>query len=31
MPLPTPNRYEEEDSFIERCMADDIMVEDFED
>jgi len=31
MPLPTPNRYEDEESFMSRCMADDIMVEDFED
>lgn len=31
MPLPTPNRYEDDESFIERCMADDVMVEDFED
>lgn len=31
MPIPKPNRYEDEDSFIERCMADDVMVEDYED
>ena len=31
MPLPKPNRYEEDDAFIKRCMADDVMVEDFED
>ena len=31
MPLPTPNRYEDEDAFIERCMVDDVMVEDYED
>ena len=31
MPIPKPNRYEDEDSFIERFMADDVMVEDYED
>ena len=31
MPLPTPKPYEPKDEFIDRCMIDDIMVEDFED
>ena len=31
MPLPTPNLYEDKEDFIDRCMVDDIMLEDFED
>jgi len=31
MPLPKPNQYENDKDFIDRCMSDDIMVEDFED
>lgn len=31
MPLPTPNSGETQDEFIERCMSDDTMVEDFPD
>ena len=31
MPLPTPNTYESDDDFIDRCMSDDIMIEDFKD
>ena len=31
MPLPTPDQYENDKDFIDRCMSDDVMVEDFED
>lgn len=31
MPLPKPEQYENDKDFIDRCMSDDIMVEDFED
>jgi len=31
MPLPTPNTYESDDDFIDRCMSDDVMIEDFKD
>ena len=31
MPLPTPDIYEGKEDFIDRCMVDEIMVEDFED
>ena len=31
MPLPKPDQYETDKGFIDRCMSDDIMVEDFED
>ena len=31
MPIPTPNKDENNKDFIDRCMSDDIMVEDFED
>ena len=31
MPLPKPDQYETDKDFIDRCMSDDIMVEDFED
>lgn len=31
MPLPTPNIYESDDDFMDRCMSDDIMIEDFKD
>ena len=31
MPLPKPEQYETDAAFIERCMTDEIMVEDFED
>jgi len=31
MPLPTPNLYESDEDFIDRCMVDEVMVEDFED
>ena len=31
MPLPKPEQYETDAEFIERCMTDEIMVEDFED
>ena len=31
MPLPKPEQYETDSEFIERCMTDEIMVEDFED
>ena len=31
MPLPKPDQYENDKEFIDRCMSDDVMVEDFED
>ena len=31
MPLPIPEQYENDKDFIDRCMSDDVMVEDFED
>ena len=31
MPMPIPNTFESDDDFIDRCMSDDIMVEDFND
>ena len=30
MPLPIPDTYETDDEFIDRCMSDDVMVEDFD-
>jgi len=30
MPIPTPERYETDDEFIDRCMSDNIMVEDYD-
>jgi hypothetical protein len=27
--MPTPEQYESEDDFVERCMLDDIMLQDF--
>ena len=31
MPIPTPEAYETEEEFIDRCMSDNIMVEDYDD
>ena len=30
MPIPTPEAYETEEEFIDRCMSDNIMVEDYD-
>lgn len=31
MPLPTPNKDEDKDDFVDRCMADDAMNREFDD